>query len=84
MCRPNPDFSPGSWKGWASAPPPWPWRPPGFAWDSLEPDGIHPSGVHHAPDREVRWRRYDAQVVEIVVDLIDDTIASAWITRVDA
>ena len=65
-------------------PVPWPWRPPGVAWDRLEPDGIHPSGVHHAPDREVRWRRYDAQVVEIVVDLIGDTIVSAWITRVEA
>ena len=49
-----------------------------------DPDGVHPSGVRHAPDREVRWRRYDDQVVEIVVDLIDDTIVSAWITRVDA
>ena len=49
-----------------------------------DPDGIQPSSVHHAPDRDVRWRRYDAQVVEIVVGLIDDTIVSAWITRVDA
>ncbi len=65
-------------------PVPWPWRPPDFALDLLEPDGIYPSGVRHAPDREVRWRRYDDQVVEIVVDLIDDTIVSAWITRVNA
>jgi hypothetical protein len=49
-----------------------------------DPDGVYPSGVRHAPDREVRWRRHDDQVVEIVVDLIDDTIVSAWITRVDA
>jgi len=49
-----------------------------------DPDGVYPSGVRHAPDREVRWRRYDDQVVEIVVDVIDDTVVSAWITRVDA
>lgn len=49
-----------------------------------DPDGVHQSSARHAPDREVRWRRYDDQVVEIVVDLIDDTIVSAWITRVDA
>jgi hypothetical protein len=49
-----------------------------------DPDGVYPSGVRYVPDREVRWRRYDDQVVEIVVDLIDDTIVSAWITRVDA
>ena len=49
-----------------------------------DPDGVHPSRVRHAPDREVRGRRYDDQVLEIVVDLIDDTIVSAWITRVDA
>ncbi len=29
------------------------------------------------------WRVYDAQKVEIVVDLIDDTIVSAWVTRVN-
>jgi hypothetical protein len=49
-----------------------------------DPGGVYASGVHHAPDREVRWRRYDDQVVEIVIDLIDDTIVSAWITRVGA
>jgi hypothetical protein len=61
-------------------------REAGFRETSVydDPDGVHPSGVRHAPDREVRWRRYDDQVVEIVVDLIDDTIVSAWITRVDA
>jgi hypothetical protein len=35
------------------------------------------------PDREIRWRGYDAQRVEIVVDLTDGTIVSAWITRVN-
>jgi hypothetical protein len=49
-----------------------------------DPDGAHPSDIRHAPDREIHWRRYDDQVVEIVVDLIDDTIVSAWITRVNA
>jgi len=49
-----------------------------------DPDGVHPTDIHHVPDREVRWRRYDDQVVEIVVDLIDDTIVSAWTTRVEA
>jgi len=29
------------------------------------------------------WRVYDAQRVEIVVDLTDDTIVSAWITQVN-
>jgi len=39
------------------------------------------------PDREVRWRRYDDQIVEVVIDTTDDTtddtIVSAWITRVN-
>jgi len=35
-------------------------------------------------NREIRWRRYDDQVVEVVVDPGDDTIVSAWITRVHA
>ncbi len=47
-----------------------------------DPDGTYPSPLQHGPDREVRWRRYHDQVVEIVVDLSDDTIVSAWITRV--
>ncbi len=38
------------------------WRPPGFGWDRPDPDGVHPSGVRHAPDREVCWRRDDDQV----------------------
>lgn len=49
-----------------------------------EPDGVELDAIEHGPDREVRWRVYDAQRVEIVVDLIDDTIVSAWITRVNA
>jgi len=48
-----------------------------------EPDGIEPDTLGHAPDREIRWRVHDAQRVEIVVDLTDDTIVSAWITRVN-
>jgi len=47
-----------------------------------DPDGAYQSPERDGPDREVRWRRYDDQVVEIVVDLADDTIVSAWITRV--
>jgi hypothetical protein len=49
-----------------------------------DPDGEYESLQWHGPDRQVRWRRYDDQVVEIVVDLRDDTVVSAWITRVDA
>lgn len=46
-----------------------------------EPDGVeHDPG--HFPDREIRWRVYDDQRIEIVVDLIDDTIVSAWVTQV--
>jgi hypothetical protein len=37
----------------------------------------------HVPDREVRWRRHDDQIVEVVIDMTDDTIVSAWITRVN-
>lgn len=48
-----------------------------------EPDGIEPQRDGARPDREIRWRVYDAQRVEIVVDLTDDTIVSAWITRVN-
>jgi hypothetical protein len=47
-----------------------------------DPDGAHPSPEYHGPDREVRWRRYDDQVLEIVVDLTDGSVVSAWITRV--
>ena len=50
-------------------------------WD--DPDVTYLSSEHHGPDRQVRWRRYDDQVVEIVVDLIDDTIVSVWVTRVN-
>ena len=48
-----------------------------------EPDGIDWVTATGAPDREIRWRLYDEQRVEIVVDLVDDTIVSAWITRVE-
>ena len=47
-----------------------------------EPDGVEPETDGLRADREIRWRVYDAQRVEIVVDLIDDTIVSAWVTRV--
>jgi hypothetical protein len=39
--------------------------------------------IDSTPDREIRWRVYDAQRVEIVVDLVDDTIVSVWITQVN-
>lgn len=48
-----------------------------------EPDGIESDSAVASPDREIRWRVYDGQRVEIVVDLIDGTIVSAWITRVN-
>ena len=41
-----------------------------------EPDDVRPSRT--APDREVRSRVYDDQVIEIVVDLTDDAIVSTW------
>ena len=43
-----------------------------------EPGGIDRVTATGAPDREIRWRLYDDQRVEIVVDLVDDTIVSAW------
>ena len=48
-----------------------------------EPDGAYEDAAQHGPDREIRWRGYDAQRVEIVVDLVDDTIVSVWITQVN-
>jgi hypothetical protein len=48
-----------------------------------DPDGAYPSPAGHVPDREVRWRRYDGQIVEVVIDMTDDTIVSVWITRVN-
>jgi hypothetical protein len=44
-----------------------------------DPDGTDPT---HDPDREVRWRMYDGQRIEIVIDLIDGSVVSVWITRV--
>ena len=49
----------------------------------MDPDGAFSSPGVHGPDRQVRWRRYDDQVVEIVVDLLDGTVVSAWITQVN-
>ncbi len=48
-----------------------------------DPDGSFPSASGHGPDRQVRWRRYDDQVVEVVVDLSDGSVVSAWITQVN-
>jgi hypothetical protein len=48
-----------------------------------DPDGSFFSAAVHGPDRQVRWRRYDDQVVEIVVDLQDGSVVSAWITQVN-
>jgi hypothetical protein len=44
-----------------------------------DPDG---SGFLEHPDRELRWRVYDRQRVELVVDLIDGSVVTVWITRV--
>jgi hypothetical protein len=46
-------------------------------------NGAYEDAAEHGPDREIRWRVYDAQRVEIVVDLVDDTIVSVWITQVN-
>ena len=48
-----------------------------------DPNGSFLSAAAHGPDRQVRWRRYDDQVVEIVVDLLDGSVVSAWITQVN-
>lgn len=45
-----------------------------------DPDETRPSET--APDREIRSRRYDGQVLEIVVDLADGSVVSVWMTRV--
>ena len=47
-----------------------------------EPHDRYEDAPEHGPDREVRWRAYDGQIVEIVVDLTDGSVVSAWITRV--
>ena len=48
-----------------------------------DPHGWYEDRAEHGPDREIRRRVYDAQRVEIVVDLVDDTIVSVWITQVN-
>ncbi len=48
-----------------------------------DPDGSSVSDSSHGPDRQVRWRRYDDQVVEIAVDFLDGSVVSAWITQVN-
>lgn len=47
-----------------------------------DPDDSYSSPERHGPDREVRWRRYDRQVVKVVVDLADHSIVSVWTTQV--
>ena len=50
-----------------------------------DPDGTYTSPEErHGPDREVRWRRYDGQVVAVVVDLVDGSVVTAWVTRAGA
>ena len=44
-----------------------------------DPDGREPASV---PGREIRWRNYDWQRIEIVVDLSDGSVVSVWITQV--
>jgi hypothetical protein len=43
-----------------------------------------PDGVEQTNDRsrEIRWRVYDRQRVEIVVDLGDGTVVRVWVTQV--
>ena len=48
-----------------------------------KPDGAYEDAAQHGPDREVRWRRYDGQVVKVVVDLADGSHVSVWITQVN-
>jgi len=48
-----------------------------------DPDGSYEDAAEHGPDREIRWRVQDAQRVEIVADLADNSIVSAWITQVN-
>ena len=47
-----------------------------------DPDDFYASPERHGFDREVRWRRYDDQVVKVVVDLADGSIVSVWTTQV--
>jgi hypothetical protein len=47
-----------------------------------DPDDSYSSPERHGLDREVRWRRYDGQVVKVVVDLADGSIVSVWTTQV--
>ncbi len=44
-----------------------------------DPDGAYLSPERHGPDRQVRWRTYDGQVVKIVVDLTDGSVVSVWV-----
>lgn len=41
-----------------------------------EPDHIRQSQT--APDREIRSRTYDDQVIEIVVDTVDGSVVTVW------
>lgn len=48
-----------------------------------DPDDRTENDPAHGPDRELRWRQYDDQVVEIVVDLTDGSVVSVWVTQVN-
>ena len=47
-----------------------------------DPDDFYSSPERHGLDREIRWRRYDGQVVKVVVDVADGSIVSVWTTQV--
>jgi len=47
-----------------------------------DPDDSYSSPERHGWAREVRWRRYDGQVVKVVVDVADGLIVSVWTTQV--
>jgi len=47
-----------------------------------DPDDSYSNPERYGLDREVRWRRYDGQVVKVVVDLAEGSIVSVWTTQV--
>jgi hypothetical protein len=49
---------------------------------TVDPDDSYPSPERYGWDREIRWRRYDEQVVKVVVDVADGSIVSVWTTQV--
>jgi len=40
-----------------------------------DPDDVRPAGL---PDRALRSRLYDRQVIVVVVDLVDGAVVSVW------